>query len=74
MDMKWWIGVVNETVFYGLAIDDISNYPTFDIRLSGILFHLPPEQYFIPLDPVENGYIIGIRSWDQVGMWRGTEM
>ena len=65
--------MINETVFYGVSVSNITNYPSFDIRLSGVLFHLPPTQYFIPLEPVENGYIIGIRKWDQVSVWRAIE-
>ena len=62
----WYVGVKNETVFYGIAVNDISGFPTIDFRLSGILFHLPPEQYFIPLEIAVGEYTIGIRKWDQV--------
>ena len=57
---------VNGTLFIGGAINDITKFPTFDIRVSGILFHLPPYQYFINYDGSVNEFYLGIQSTPKV--------
>ena len=59
-------GVLNGTLFIGGAIHDIQHFPTFDIRVSGILFHLSPAQYFINYDASVNEYFLGIRESTKV--------
>lgn len=44
MDMKWWIGVVNETVFYGLAIVIFQTIPP---SIFVFLVPLPPPSWTV---------------------------
>ena len=40
-------GVADGSVFDGAGIRDISNYPSFDVKIPGALLHLPPQLYFV---------------------------
>ena len=57
---------VNGTLFIGGAINDISKFPTFDIRVSGVLLHLSPSQYFINYDASVNEFYLGIQPTSHV--------
>lgn len=67
-------GVADGSLFIGAAINDISKFPTFDIRVSGILFHLSPHQYFIQYDVSVNQFILGIRSSNKVILSLSTHL
>lgn len=59
-------GVEDGSLFKGATIHDISKFPTFDIRLSGVLLHLSPQQYFMNLDPTVNDYNLDIVESNRV--------
>lgn len=59
-------GVADGTLFNNGTVNNIDKFPTFDIRVSGILFHLSPHQYFISFDPTVNEYFLGITQSDKV--------
>ena len=58
--------LADETVFIGVSVANITDYPTLDFLVSGILFHLPPEQYFLRDPSWSAGYQLGIWKWDNV--------
>ena len=58
-------GVVNGTLFVGVSVKQIDRFPPLSIRLSGVLVHVPPEQYFLPTAESEEEFSLGIRRWDE---------
>lgn len=58
-------GVANGTVFVGISVSQIERFPPFSVRLSGVLLHVPPEQYFLPTKESEEEFQLGIRGWDE---------
>mgnify|MGYP006954142285 FL=1 len=58
--------MLNGTVFRGMVVNDISEYPTFDIQFSGVLLHLSPHQYFVRQKTVAEEWVLEIRKGKEV--------
>ena len=58
--------MADETLFVGITIANITDFPTLDVLVSGILFRMPPEQYFLRDPDWSAGYQLGIWNWDKV--------
>ena len=58
-------GVANGTVFVGVSVSQIEHFPPLSVRLSGVLLHVPPQQYFLPTKESEEEFSLGIRAWDE---------
>ena len=63
------LGVADERVFRGEAIDDIRGFPSFDLQIPGALLHFPPQLYFLrqeggfTLQIVQNEYAVEAEGW-----------
>lgn len=49
----------------GVSVSQIEHFPPLSVRLSGVLLHVPPQQYFLPTKESEEEFSLGIRAWDE---------
>ena len=57
------------TLFSGDMVMGIDQFPTIDIRLSGVLLHLSPYQYFLPNPMDIREFYLGLAVWGEVCIW-----
>ena len=62
------VGVKNGTLFDGLKLTSLSDFPSFDIQFSGVLLHLSRYQYFIRTAASVDEWTLGILPTEDVMM------